>query len=432
MLNRARHGVLLAEATAAGVVILVGALILWPGQESPPVVAEVTTTTDPTAPSTEPTAPTSTTQATTTSSLPAQFPATRSDIGLGWEAVELPTAVAFCHQAVIPTEEEILFWGGNRASCEYESPVGDPGLAYNPNTGTWRQLPAGPLVPVVAPTGVWTGSEVLICCGMAGAGEVGMNQAAAYDPEADSWRSLPDAPLGGPFPVSVWTGSEMVVVTQSGVAAYDPSADAWRELPEAPQALGRTNEIAWTGSEVVVWPSNVTRSVFQGMALDPASGDWRILPDPPAWPAALDMVYTGDTLIIWGGLPAERGSERAVGSRLNVETNEWSELPEALPEPDGCECNLGSQTLTWTGEYVLVSPGFFSTGLNPTAPVLVAYHPETNTWILVAEDSPAGLGDEGLTVGNRIVITENVVTGSNRLLISPAGWQPTGDPIPTG
>jgi hypothetical protein len=268
--------------------------------------------------------------------------------------------------------------------------------------------------------------------GPVGGAEIGSNQAAAYDPRADAWRTLPDAPLGGPFPVSVWTGAEMVVVTESGVAAYDPSTDVWRELPEAPQLLGRTNEIAWTGSEVIVWPSNVTRSVFQGMALDPATGAWRILPDPPAWPAALDMVYTGDTLIIWGGLPAERGSERAVGSRLNPDTNEWSELPEALPEPDGCECNLGSQTLTWTGEYVLVSPGFFSTGRNPTAPVLIAYHPETDTWILVDEDSPAGLGDKGLTVGDRIVVSEHVITGSNRLLISPAGWQPTGDLIPSG
>ena len=217
-----------------------------------------------------------------------------------------------------PTEQEIVICVGNQASCEYESPVGDPGLAYNPDTGTWRQLPDGPLEPAVSPTGVWTGTEVLICCGMEGIGPagggIGSSQAAAYNPQTGSWRPLPDAPIGGPFPVSVSTGSELLVVRQSGVAAYNPSTDEWRAMPEAPQPLGRTNQIAWTGSGVIVWPSNVTRSVCQDMALDPDIGASRILPDPPAWLAALDMAYTGDTLIIWGGLPAERGSERAVGS----------------------------------------------------------------------------------------------------------------------
>jgi hypothetical protein len=373
--------------------------------------------------------PTQTTLNSPTTSLPTVFPATRSDIGLGWEAVELPTIAAFCHQAVIPTDQEIVIWGGNQMSCEYESAVGDPGLAYNPDTGTWRQIPEGPLEPAVAPTGVWTGTEILICCGMEG--EAGLAQAAAYDPEADSWRSLHDAPLVGTFPVSVWTGSEMLVVTQSGVGAYHPSTDTWQALPEAPQPLGRTNEIAWTGTELIVWPSNVTRNVYQGIALNLDTGAWRVLPDPPAWPAALDIVYTNDALIIWGGLPAQRGSERAVGSRLDLVTNEWTELPEPLPEPDGCECNLGSQTITWTGDYVLVAPGFFSTGLDPTGPLLIAYDPDGDTWILVSEDSPAGLGDEAMLVGDRVVITENVITGSNRLLVSPAGWQPTGEPIPS-
>jgi len=370
------------------------------------------------------TAVSSSTTTSSTTTLPIEFPASRSEVGLGWEAIEVPSAVAFCHQAKVATDDEILFWGGNRASCEYESAIGDPGLAYDPDTATWRQLPPGPLEPVVAPTGMWTRSEVLICCGMRGPREIGSNQTAAYAPEAGTWRSLSEAPLGGPFPVSEWTGSEMMVATRDGVAAYDPSTDEWQTFSQPPQPLGRTNEIAWTGSELIVWPSNVARRVFQGVALDPVSDTWRTLPDPPAWPAALDMVYTDDTLIIWGGLPAERGSERAVGSRLDLATNQWTELPEALPEPDG--------SLTWTGEHVLVSPGFFSTGLNTNTPVLLAYDPETDTWILVSEDSPIGLAAEGRTVGARIFISGHVITGTNRLFVSPAGWQPSGEEIPPG
>jgi hypothetical protein len=124
-----------------------------------PTTSRAPTTTEP------PT--TSMSLATTVTSLPSAFPATRSDIGLGWVSVEIPTSVvAPCHRTVVGTDTELIFWGGVRWSCDYEFPTGDPGMAYNPDTGMWRQLPKSPLEPVVAPAGVWTGSEVIICCGM--------------------------------------------------------------------------------------------------------------------------------------------------------------------------------------------------------------------------------------------------------------------------
>lgn len=367
---------------------------------------------------------TTTTVETTTTSLAAAFPATRSDIGLGWESVEIPTSVvALCHRAVIGTDTELVFWGGDRQSCDYESPTGDPGMAYNPDTGMWRHLPTSPLEPVIAPAGVWTGSEVFVCCGMTS------RQAAAYDPATDTWRTLAESPLSGPFPEAVWTGEEMVVVTQTGIAAYNPTTDSWREFEPKPEDLGRTNEIEWTGSEVVVWPvfpvGDPLRRVEQGMALDPTTGTWRVLPDPPAWPSWLDMVFTGDSLIIWGGLPAHFvGSERAVGSRYDLAADIWSALPEALPEPDGCECNLGSQTLVWTGEYVLVSTGHFSSGVDPNTPLLIAYHPDTDTWILVDDQSPLAWVNDSFKVGERLAMTVDRV-----LYVSPPTWQPTGEVI---
>lgn len=137
------------------------------------------------------------------------------------------------------------------------------------------------------------------------------------------------------------------------------------------------------------------------------------------------MVFTGDSLIIWGGLPANSGgSERAVGSSYDLNTNTWAALPEALPEPDACECNLGSQTLTWTGEYVLVSPGWFSSGVDPDTPVLIAYHPDADTWILVDDESPLAWGGNSFSVGDRIAMTAD-----RAFYISPPNWQPTGDTI---
>ena len=372
----------------------------------------------------EPTSTSTTKAATTTVPLPDPFAATRADIGLGWDSVDIPTSVvAPCHRAIVATDDELIFWGGDQESCDYESPTGDPGMAYNPDTGMWRQLPASPLSPVVAPTGVWTGSEVIICCGLTS------QQTASYDPVGDVWRILAQSPLSGPFAESVWTGREMIVVTEQAIAAYSPAEDIWRSLPGPPEAVGRLNDFVWTGTEVVVWPvwptGEVQRRVMRGQALDPAAGSWRTLPEPPAWPAAPDMVLTDDSLVIWGGLPANSGgSERAVGSRYELDTGIWEALPEALPEPDGCECNLGSQTLTWTGEHVLVSPGHFSSGVDPNTPVLIAYHPDTNTWILVDEESPLAWGGDSLRVGDRLAMVANDV-----FYISPPFWQPSGETI---
>lgn len=380
-----------------------------------------------TSSSAETTATNSTTSSSSsTSTIPhaTEFPATRSDVGLGWESVEIPTSfVALCHKAVVATDQELVFWGGDHRACDYESPQGDPGMAYNPDTGIWRQLPASPLTPAVAPTGVWTGSEVILCCGISG-----LRQAAAYDPANDTWRVVPDPPfvaLGAGFAESVWTGGEMLVVTQRGVAAYGPDTGEWRSFASPPHDLGWTNEIVWTGSELIVWPSTVERRVHQGLALDPEAGSWRVLPDPPAWPAALSIAYTGDALIIWGGLPAHFvGSERAVGSKLDLDTNTWTALPEVLPEPDGCECNLGSQRLTWTGEYVLVAPGKFSTGIDSATAVLIAYNPDSDTWILVDDDSPIAGGGRSLSLDERLVMLYDRI-----FFVSPPGWQPTGDTI---
>jgi len=337
----------------------------------------------------------------------------------GGSFVDLPDGVAAANEVLLWTGTELLFWGGEDESSS-GVPAGEPGHAYNPESNTWRTISASPKSAAYGAAAVWTGEEALICCG---ARSVTM---AAYDPARDSWRSLAEAPLSGEYAEAVWTGSEMLVITGGGVAAFDPSVGEWRTFQEPPKSLGRLNQIAWTGTELIVWPSEVERHVHQGMALDPNTGKWRVLLDPPAWPAALDMAWTGQDLIIWGGLPAHFvGSERAVGARLDLADNVWSELPEPLPEPDGCECNLGSQTLLWTGDRLLVSAGQFGTGVDPSDPLLLGYDPTTDGWSLLGV-SPAGWGAAALMAGDRVVFL------SDRLFVSEPGWAPTGSPIPRG
>ncbi len=335
----------------------------------------------------------------------------------GWTAVDLPDGFPAWAEVAVWTGEEIVFWGGEDA---FDRAMGEPGFAYALPAGTWRRLSESPRHAAAGAAGVWTGAEVIVCCGS------GSGATAAYDPASDAWRSLPDGPLLGDFAEAVWTGAEMLVAGERGIAAYDPAADAWRRFDGSPAALGRTNAVAWTGTEMVVWPSFPERRVRPGVALDPASGTWRLLPPPPAWPAAVDIAWTGEHLVVWGGLPAATvGSERAVGSRLHWATGEWQELPEPLPEPDGCECNLGGQTLQWMGDRLVVLTGHFATGVDPNDPLMLAYDPAADAWSLVGE-SPSAWGARTMLAGERLVVR------ADRLHVSPPGWRPAGIPIPAG
>jgi hypothetical protein len=337
----------------------------------------------------------------------------------GWSAVDIPAEYARCGGVKVWTGLEIVLWGGPECS---EDPAEVSGVAYDPETNTWRALPEAP-IESQAGVGIWSGSEIIVCCGQFS------SKGAAYDPDTNTWRAISDSPLPAPTDNSlaaVWTGTEMLVVGNTGVAAYDPQSDSWRTFGDPPHPYTRLpefNSVVWTGSVAVIWPANPSRVRFLGLTLDPSSGEWEVLPAPTAWPAIPGLVWTGTEIIVWGGLPgAIVGSERAVGSRLDLATENWTPMSEALPEPKSCECNLGSQTLVWTGEELIVATGWFGTAANVTSPTLLSYRPDTDQWSLAGELPGFGFG-EGLMAGNRVVLF------SDRLYVSDPGWVARGDPI---
>ncbi len=339
-----------------------------------------------------------------------------------WVAIDYPEGSSTINDLMIWADDRIILWGGQTAGVD-ESPTGEPGWSYNLNTAAWSPLPPSPKDPAIGTAGVWTGKEVIICCGT-GEQFADFATTVAYNPETEEWRRLADAPISGSFSEAVWTGDEMLVVTIGGVAGYDPASDRWTTYPAPPEAA-RLNEIAWTGEELITWSRVVERAVHPGYALTLSTGEWSQLPDPPAWPAAPDIVWTGDRLVVWGGLPARSGgSERAVGSVYDPATNSWTPMSEALPEPDGCECNLGSQSMVWTGDRVLVSTGALGTGVDPLSSLLLAYDPSSDTWELVDQTLlPA------IWPANVVLVGDPIVVFSDRVYISPYGWIPQGKPV---
>lgn len=212
------------------------------------------------------------------------------------------------------TGDELVIWGGFRQYVAsvfdvdlvgwvegeaYGRPVVfrrvDTGAAYDPASGTWRELAPAPQLDgaldpyALGARGVWTGTEVLMWpTGFGGPG-------LGYRPDTDQWRVLADqGALGIADPrgaALAWTGSEAVSLadytTVRGddrentfeLTAYDPVADSWRRVT---LDGGRTVPIAsdlWDIAGAVVVGEEIVYVLTDGavVAVDPTAGQMREL-----------------------------------------------------------------------------------------------------------------------------------------------------------
>ena len=120
-----------------------------------------------------------------------------------------------------------------------------------------------------------------------------------------------------------------------------------------------------------------------------------------------DVVWTGEELILWGGLPGSASvdySQRAVGSSYDPSAGTWTAMPDALPEPKSCECNLGSQTLIWTGTELIVFTGNLGTGMETADSLLLKFQPRTHTWEFLGLSPASGYDVVAIMAGNRIAM----------------------------
>ena len=353
---------------------------------------------------------------------------------MGWSEIGLPDFVGGPHRLMIWTGSEILLWGdypsaseGHRSNSSQENGGSSLGAAYDPDNDQWRRLAAIPGPARWGSASIWTGDELIVCCGQRS------SSSYAYNPQSDTWRPLADAPATSAFGAdAVWTGAEMLVSSREGVAIYRPEIDEWELAPPPPALLGNlgnSRDVAWTGTELIVWPAPISRALHKGVAFNPVGNTWRQLPEPPAWPAMPDAVWTGEELILWGGLSGAASvdySERAVGSAYDPSTDTWTAMPDALPEPKSCECNLGSQTLIWTGAELIVSTGNLGTGLEATDSVLLRFQPRTQTWALLGLSPVSGYDIDALMAGNQIAL----LAPSGSLHLTEPRWVPLSQPLP--
>jgi hypothetical protein len=178
----------------------------------------------------------------------------------------------------------MLGWGGGCCGDAFSD-----GVAYNPASNTWRALPRAPLPGSQHPIGAWTGKEYVVLAGSRG---------AAYSPARNAWRSIAAAPAHSANATAVWNGADVVVAGGSrNVSAYNPAKNRWRPLPRLP--VGRVGKVVSTDVfRVLVWGG-----ARGGASLVPGAKKWTAFARGPL-PSRIEptAVWTGTSLIVWGGL----------------------------------------------------------------------------------------------------------------------------------
>jgi hypothetical protein len=199
---------------------------------------------------------------------------------------------------------EMIVLGGRAL---YTDPREDPGgAAYDPRMGTWRTIADAPMRVTRGAQAAWTGEEVVVVTGLAGASSE--PAAAAYDPRADSWRPLPGVRPGAWLDAVAWTGSEaLVVLGQPGpshvapVAAWDAGRGGWDPYPGVPLRVASSISLRGTAGGAIMW-SRSADGRGRLLLFDPATRRWTPTSEAPLSDrTAPSLASTGRYALVWGG-----------------------------------------------------------------------------------------------------------------------------------
>ncbi|MEZ4741666.1 MAG: kelch repeat-containing protein [Bdellovibrionota bacterium] len=213
-------------------------------------------------------------------------------------------------QTAIWTGRELIVWGGLDDS-------GDPiGAIYDLANDSWRKISTlGAPIKKWGHTAVWADGKMLVWGG-ANADNQRSSSGAIYDLQTDSWTpiSKEGEPIATERHSAVWTGTQMIVFggfdSDSGMQGrggiYTLDSNSW-EIFESEAAMARTGQTAvWDGSDLLVFggKSKRLRTYLNNVvAINP---DSKIVSskqgvNSPEARYYHSAVWTGSSLIIWGG-----------------------------------------------------------------------------------------------------------------------------------
>jgi hypothetical protein len=330
--------------------------------------------------------------------------------------------------------EDAVLWCRQQFVITALRPRGAPGPIAQPRPepagGSWRPIPAAPIVGRSEHGAAWTGTELIVWGGWASRGEATGHEffaaadGAAYDPVTDAWRTLAVSPLAGRSrPILAWAGDELLVVGGfdsqfqglADAAAYDPATDQWRPIARMPDAVVEGYAWAWTGSELVILAADGTAAA----AYHPAADTWRELPPPPLPDDLYNMgaTWTGTEVV---ALAYPNGvSTMAVAASYDPLTDQWEQLPESP-----IVALWGMAGPIWTGEEILAVSRSLSTGIPddipPDTTYVAQYDPAEGTWRTAGVQSAFQEVRASVWMGDRLFSSEAIyVPATDKWLVPP-------------
>ncbi|MFN7972586.1 MAG: hypothetical protein U0166_09590 [Acidobacteriota bacterium] len=303
------------------------------------------------------------------------------------------------------TGSEMLVFG--KGACR--------GGRYDPATDEWHWIPSVPSSLYPNATVVWTGSEAILWGGSDG--QYYSNWGAKYDPVAETWTPIGGLPAARYRHSAVWTGTEMIVwggqvanhfPTNTG-GRYDPVTDSW-----TPTGLGagtpsprEVHTAVWTGQTMIVWGGQYFGTLGDGASYDPVADSWNTLPSSQAPSARVGhcAVWTGSTMLVWGGETFSPSQELGDGAAFDPVANVWrpvSLLNAPSPRHGHTMICTGSEAIVWGGSgpaqlledggrYDVASDTWRPTAVNGSSPVARIDHCAawTGTEMIVTGGTPA-------------------------------------------
>jgi len=207
------------------------------------------------------------------------------------------------------TGKEMIVWGGITTNREVLTPFLNTGARYDPVIDSWTTITStgGPSARTNH-IAVWTGKEMIVWGGFGVTNNNLrlLNTGGRYDPTRNTWTNLPvaGAPFAGQSPAAIWTGEEMIIwlgvpsgdPRTAGGGRYRPDTDSWFPISRS-NAPAFERALIWTGKEMVVWDGQLVGRY------DPTFDSWtrRILPGTPAPRTGATAVWTGNSMLLFGG-----------------------------------------------------------------------------------------------------------------------------------
>jgi hypothetical protein len=242
------------------------------------------------------------------------------------------------------------------------------------------------------------------------------------------WERLPRPPANDIFQgpelgSAVWTGEELLLLADSAFTpppsmgppdalAYDPATGGWRVLPEPPL---RPDEDGggvpvWTGTELLL----VSRT-GSPLAYDPDADRWRRFTAPPpgliSGAGAPEPVWTGAEVLLWDFW------DGGPGAAYNPATDRWRQL---TPPPLGRRRTWTIQA--WTGRQLLVVGGTCGSGVDDLCRDGAAYDPAADTWTPVPGLAGGAIAPEAASAwtGSELVVWSTTADKAGRSVANTA------------